>query len=282
MLLFKNLLLLCGTLLLCISLWPVRRMIVPLPEGRIRLSWFILFFLVCFFIVGYLVFTALHWDIYRGPADLIVPLVFFFGAVFVVQVCLLSLQTAEDLKRIFVLERESTTDSLMGIYNRRYFDRRLNEEFVRSTRYKEPLSLIMIDVDRFKNVNDRWGHQIGDLVLQRLAELIEGSLREADVVCRYGGEELVIILPHTNGPAAKQLAEKIRRKIERTEMVTEDMNPRQEALRITISLGVASLSEQIVSVDVLLAQSDQALYLAKQAGRNRVVCCPDIESNNLC
>lgn len=191
--LLKNLLLLFGSLLLCTSLWPIRRMVTPLPQGRIRTFWYALFFLICLFIVGYLGYIFRFWGVYRGGEDMIVPVVFFLGAIFVLLVSMLSLQTAEDLKRIFVLERESTTDSLMGIYNRRYFDRRLHQEFVRSERYNEPLSLVMIDIDHFKHVNDRWGHPVGDLVLKRLAEQLRGSLREADVVCRYGGEKVVVI-----------------------------------------------------------------------------------------
>ncbi len=147
---FKNFLLLFGCVLLVVSLWPIRQMVRPLPRGKIRHFWRILFCLVCLFITGYLAYTFAFWGNYTDTVDLIVPIIFFFGAVFVLLVCTLSLQTAQDIKRIFVLERENTTDELMGIYNRRFFDRRLQEEFVRSIRYRQPLSLLMVDIDHFK------------------------------------------------------------------------------------------------------------------------------------
>lgn len=279
---FKNFLLVFGCLLLIASLWPIRRLILPLPLGRIRTFWKVLQYLVCLFVFGYLTYTSVFWGVYKGITDLIVPVIFFFGAVFVFLVCALSLKTAQDLKRIYVLERENTMDSLMGIYNRRFFDRRLKEEFSRSVRYNQPLSLMMVDVDHFKNVNDRWGHQIGDLVLKRLAELLKGCVREADIICRYGGEELAIILPHTPNLIALQLGERLREKTAKTEILTEDASPDNQSVRITVSLGVATLVSGMVSVDMLMSQADKALYFAKKNGRNRVVSCSDLVDNEKC
>jgi diguanylate cyclase (GGDEF)-like protein len=279
---FKNFLLVLGCLLLIASLWPIRRLILPLPLGRTRSFWNVLQYLVCLFVCGYLIYTSVFWGIYKGIADLIVPVIFFFGAVFVFLVCSLSLKTAQDLKRIYVLERENTMDSLMGIYNRRLFDRRLQEEFSRSVRYGQPLSLIMVDIDHFKNVNDRWGHQIGDLVLKRLAELLKGCVRDADIICRYGGEELAIILPHTPILTALQLGERLREKTEKTEILTEDASPDNQSVRITVSMGVATLVPEMESVETLMSQADKALYFAKKNGRNRVVSCSELENNEKC
>lgn len=276
---FKNFLLLFGCVLLVVSLWPIRQMVRPLPRGKIRHFWRILFCLVCLFITGYLAYTFAFWGNYTDTVDLIVPIIFFFGAVFVLLVCTLSLQTAQDIKRIFVLERENTTDELMGIYNRRFFDRRLQEEFVRSIRYRQPLSLLMVDIDHFKKVNDRWGHQVGDLVLQSFAELTKNCVRESDVVCRYGGEELAIILPHTTPDAAMLLAQRLRCQIEKTEMMTEDLSPDHQAVRVTASLGMSTLILEMENVEDLLRQADMALYHAKQHGRNMAIACQELNDD---
>ncbi len=280
--LLKNLLLILGSVLLFVSIWPVLSLITQIPSGRIRRLWWLLSGLICLFLAGYIIYTLVFWGTYRSPADLIVPLIFFFGAIFVFLVSTLSLKTASDLKRIFVLEYESTTDSLMGIYNRRYLDRRLREEFFRSLRYGYPLSLVMIDIDHFKMVNDQWGHQVGDLVLKRLGDLIVNTVRNVDVVCRYGGEELLMILPHTEGSDAFIMAEKLRIKIERTEILTADKNRDHSPVKVTVSLGVASVLPEIESAHALLGQADKALYYAKQRGRNRTVCCADIQTSENC
>ena len=272
----KNLLLIFGSLILCFSLRPIRKTLRPLPAGRVRFLWQLLFILVCCFIVGYLGYTLIFWGRYHNTVDLIVPLIFFLGSVFVLLACLLSQQTAEDLKRIFVLEQESTTDSLMGIYNRRYMERRLHEEFFRSLRYGLPLSLVMIDIDHFKKINDRWGHQVGDRVLKELAELIIATVRESDTVCRYGGEELLIILPHTDTRAALVMADNLRLLIEQQNLLESDRSRRQEPIRLTVSLGVAGLEANMESTHQLIGMADKALYYAKQRGRNRVECCPDM------
>ena len=276
----KNLLLICGSLILCCSLWPIRATLRPLPAGRIRSLWQLLFLLVCCFILGYLGYTLIFWGSYRNTVDLIVPLIFFLGAIFVLLACLLSRQTAEDLKRVFILERESTTDSLMGIYNRRYLERRLHEEFFRALRYSVPLSLVMLDIDHFKKINDRWGHQVGDRILKELAEQIVAAVRTSDTVCRYGGEELLIILPHTDNREALVAAENLRRLIEQTNLLDGQRVSRAEPIRLTISLGVASLLPGMDAPHQLIGMADKALYLAKQRGRNRVECCERETADN--
>ena len=279
--LLKNFLLILGILLLFASIWPIRRTITSIPHGRIRNLWRTIIVLICFFIVGYVYYLVCCGVSYSQVEDLLVPIVFFSGSVFVFLVCLLSLQTARNFRRIFILEQESTTDALTGVYNRRYFDRRLYEEFSRSKRYDEPFSMIMIDVDHFKRINDHWGHPIGDLVLRRFAERIKASLRETDVLCRYGGEELGLLLPHTSLDHALHLAEKLRHKMAASEILTEDAAEGKGAIRVTISLGVSSLFPEISSSDQLLGMADKALYFAKESGRNCVKSCKELD-DNLC
>lgn len=278
--LFAGLLLILGSALLLAAVWPVWRLILQLPPGGIRSSWRLLSVLLYFFIGGYLLYSFLFWGDHAQLTDLIVPLIFFFGAVFVLLVSTLSLTTANDIKRIFTLEYESTTDPLLGIYNRRYLEKRLHEEFFRSKRYGFPLSVLLLDIDHFKLVNDRWGHPIGDLILKRLATLIITTVREADVVARYGGEEILVILPHTAGGKSLLLAERLRAAIETFVMVTAEENDNQEEVTVTASLGVSMLVDSMTSCQQLVKQADKSLYFAKGRGRNMVVGCPHTEKQN--
>jgi diguanylate cyclase (GGDEF)-like protein len=160
--------------------------------------------------------------------------------------------------RLFAL---STVDALTELKNYRAFQERLNEEFQRVLRYREPLSLIMIDVDNFKEYNDTFGHPAGDRVLQHLAHLMQDAQRSADMVARYGGEEFVIIMPETDTPGAMEAAERIRRTVEQEPW---SLHP------ITISIGVTSITETTKTPTQLLEEADRALYASKKQGRNRV------------
>jgi diguanylate cyclase (GGDEF)-like protein len=163
------------------------------------------------------------------------------------------------------LKEQSIRDPLTNAFNRRWMMEILEMELSRSKREKSPLSLIMIDVDYFKDFNDRFGHQAGDLILQRLVELVNSQIRKEDSICRYGGEEFMIILPKASQKDAKNRAEELRKACE--EMVI-DYDTRQ--LSITISLGVVENSNHSTNSDEILKMADKALYLAKDSGRNCV------------
>lgn len=160
------------------------------------------------------------------------------------------------------LENQSLTDSLTGVNNRRAFDSRLEEEFLRAKRYKVACSLILIDIDYFKQYNDTFGHTVGDEALIAVAALLKEDVRIHDMVARYGGEEFAIILPNTDIKGAMVMGERFRRSIQRASWKHK---------QITISVGVASLHEGMQKPPDLLRQSDAALYHAKQAGRNLVI-----------
>jgi len=166
------------------------------------------------------------------------------------------------------LHRMSTSDFLTGLHNRGYFDERIREEVVRTRRHKRTMAVGMIDVDKFKNFNDSYGHSAGDMALQAIARTLKDNLRLTDVVARYGGEELVVIMPETGSDAAVRKLEQIREAV--AEMTLE--LPRR-TLRgvLTFSAGVASLPDDGEDVDALIARADARLFAAKQAGRNRVV-----------
>lgn len=259
----------CG--ILVAALVPLQRLIAQLAPGPIRRYWLALRALIFLFIAGYLGYASLHWD---GPADLariVVPVIFFFGACFVLAVATLSLRTALDVRRVAVLEHENITDALMGIHNRRYLERRLVEETQRAKRYGLPLSLLMIDIDHFKNINDTLGHQVGDLVLTGLGRLVGEVCRNSDVAARYGGEELCVIAGNTTAANAILFAERLRQAVECAALIPAGATGGGQMPPITISVGVAELSASARDAPGLLAAADKALYRAKNAGRNRVV-----------
>ncbi len=166
------------------------------------------------------------------------------------------------------LKQVGLTDALTGVNNRRYFEQRLIEACATAQRYQRPLSVLFVDVDHFKRVNDSWGHPAGDAVLRGIAQLVTGHLRNSDVLCRYGGEEFVILLPETTADAARDIAERIRHAVAAYTF--------QIPSTVTISVGVTTFGhfgEELVSgmPERLLACADAALYRAKQQGRNRVV-----------
>lgn len=169
--------------------------------------------------------------------------------------------TLKELKRIAIC------DGLTGIYNRRKIMEVLALEIERALRYGTPLSILMLDLDHFKSINDRFGHQIGDLVLKRVAETMEKALRKVDIIGRYGGEEFMVILPQTDIEAAKILAERLRSRVEGMDVKVESI----EQLCITASLGIAVFNHEKDNLDTLVNRADQALYWAKDTGRNRSV-----------
>ncbi len=163
------------------------------------------------------------------------------------------------------LERRAYTDYLTGLANRRYFFEQAETELSRSLRYGRELSILMLDIDHFKQVNDTYGHKVGDLVLQKLSSICQATLRDIDIVGRVGGEEFAVLLPETGREQAMNAAERLRTAIETAQVTLNSGLP----LHFTASLGVAALTEKDANIDMLLNQADQALYQAKNAGRNR-------------
>lgn len=163
------------------------------------------------------------------------------------------------------LHQQAHIDFLTGLSNRRQFMHQADMELARSVRYGKNLSLLMMDIDRFKEINDSHGHQIGDLVLRKLAEVCKGILREIDIIGRVGGEEFAVLLPETGEDAGAEVAERIRVAIESSKVPVGKGSP----IRFNVSIGVTSLSTREDSLDVLFARADKALYQAKEAGRNR-------------
>jgi len=170
-------------------------------------------------------------------------------------------------KQITKLKQLAIVDPLSGFYNRRYFFEQLTSEFNRSMRYQHPLSILLIDFDHFKHINDTYGHQMGDTVISGSTAVIKKNIRSTDIAARYGGEEFCLILTGTSLQGALIAGEKIRRQLESVRFKL----PNGGEIHVTISAGAAQFNPGDKSMDELLGRADNALYKAKTAGRNRVV-----------
>lgn len=185
-------------------------------------------------------------------------------------------QQEKDLKkRNTELELLSHKDPLTGVFNRRYMSMSLDSEIMRHARSGKDLSILMLDIDHFKKINDTYGHHAGDMVLQQVTKRLAEGLREYDLLARYGGEEFVIILPDTTLPEAKMVAQRLLKSIYKLTF-PETLS----GTAVTVSIGVTSHGGGTTTTEALVAQADTALYRAKQSGRNRVVTFED-ESNDL-
>jgi len=176
----------------------------------------------------------------------------------------------EDVTEVAVYEKKlmemNIKDALTGIYNRRFLETKLKEEFERHRRYSTEFSVIMFDIDYFKKVNDKYGHQCGDFILKSVSSRISSIIRNVDYLARYGGEEFCCLLPETSLESAMNVAERFRKAIMEQENSFDGT-----IIKVTISLGVAEIREGINSPQMLLKKADEALYKAKREGRNRVV-----------
>ncbi len=192
-----------------------------------------------------------------------VPLLVGSTGVLIVAGALVIWDLAKEADRANRRWRElSLTDELTGAYNRRYCGQRLNQEIARATRYRHPLGLVLIDVDHFKEVNDRHGHDMGDRVLQEMCRVIQSQSRTESALCRYGGDEFAIILPEASWEGARIYADRIRAAMGRNSF------PHGEP--VTISVGLAAFPDDAPSPEGLFKAADNSLYAAKAGGRNRV------------
>lgn len=165
------------------------------------------------------------------------------------------------------LERLATTDGMTGIYNRRHFMTLADLEWGRARRYGRPLSFLMIDIDFFKSINDRFGHEVGDQMIVHLSRLASGCKRDSDVLARLGGEEFALLLPETDLAQAELVAERLRR-----DVAENPLTASSNQISTTISIGVAMGTDDMSGIVDLMKVADKALYDAKSSGRNRVVC----------
>lgn len=203
----------------------------------------------------------LHSDLMIGflSSATVAPLIIYWLAT-------LSYELYKSEQRLSSLSQK---DPLTGAYNRRYFDEQAAVECARSHRYSQSLAVLMMDLDKFKLVNDTYGHAAGDEVLKALVKTSSLALRKSDILARYGGEEFVVLLPHAHLAEAIMLAERLRKGISEIAISYEE-----HTLKVTISIGVSTLAETEANVVAMLSRADQALYQAKANGRNRVETVP--------
>jgi diguanylate cyclase (GGDEF)-like protein/PAS domain S-box-containing protein len=175
------------------------------------------------------------------------------------------------------LREQAVRDPLTGLYNRRFLNEVLDHEFHRAARLAQPLSIVTLDIDGFKLINDQYGHAAGDACLVRLADLLQNYIRTSDIACRYGGEEFLLVLPDTDNHSAAVFAEQFRRLLE--EAVTEFNG---QEISATISLGVATYPIHSTNAKELISQADKALYLSKNLGRNRVTIWSETGAQSSC
>ena len=169
------------------------------------------------------------------------------------------------------LYESATRDGLTGLFNKKFLVDRLCAEFAYCVRHSVKLSLCMVDIDRFKGVNDRWGHVAGDSVLAQISRLLHSASRTEDIVCRYGGEEFAVLLREIDERGAARYAERIRRRVERAEFQFIDKDGSQRSIKATISVGLATLGvRRFATIDDFITAADKQLYDAKRTGRNRV------------
>ena len=165
------------------------------------------------------------------------------------------------------IEKMAISDALTGLFNRRHVMERFTEELERAKRLKKDLGCIMIDIDNFKNINDTYGHLVGDKTLRKVSDILKNSIRTYDIAGRYGGEEFLIVLPDTDFEEALRLAERIRASIKIQPAPKSDLIP---AVPVTISLGIASMRDTDISIDNMIKRADEGLYAAKKSGRDKV------------
>jgi len=175
-------------------------------------------------------------------------------------------------QRAHDFEELAATDALTGLNNRRAFEERARAELLRSQRYMRPLTLLMIDIDHFKTVNDSFGHHAGDLTLKAIARTLNDAKRESDIVGRVGGEEFAVLLPETTNEAAWSFAERLCALVKECSPAFEGVSP-----ALTVSIGVAAARVDTAGIEPLMRQADQALYEAKRLGRDRIVMAAPVQ-----
>ncbi|MGX1308790.1 diguanylate cyclase [Amorphus suaedae] len=212
--------------------------------------------------IGALLLPPAILEVYVGAVMLPISLAQIIG---VLMLGLIMLQENERVAFEAEVKRQAVTDELSGLPNRRAFYARLAEEWQRQDRYKVPFCILLVDIDHFKSINDRYGHKVGDMVIAGIGRILNDSCRLSDLPARIGGEEFAVLMPHTEPEAARALADRIRQMIEKA-----PVRNGEQTVAVTVSLGVSSSDDFPVSIDELVSAADGALYESKRTGRNRV------------
>lgn len=215
-------------------------------------------------------FVSVPWKLYyiKDKLDLYINTFYYIGMMFIIILLLFRVKTL--IQRLSLsrdeLERQALTDPMTKLYNRRYLSEITQHLLGLMRRNNSQLAVVMLDIDKFKNINDTYGHQVGDDVIIKLAETLQKYTRQSDVICRLGGEEFLVLLPETAIEGAMSVAETLRNEVERLLLALGD----EIELRFTISIGVSEVKRNEQNFDLSMTRADTALYEAKESGRNRV------------
>ncbi len=253
------------------ALYPAFSIIRRLPKGSTRKYWIILVTLIVIFIGGYIAYYIEETGNKLGDFRFVVPSVFLGGGVFVLIILLLSLQSMKVIRKIQTLEEENITDSLMQIYNRRCFDRRMHEEFVKAKRYGFPLSLILFDIDNFKTINDEYGHNAGDMILKKVGQVLLCCTRDVDTPARYGGDEIAVIVSNSSLEETAVVAGRIHEQIRGEPITFRKKDSNEVTINCTVSVGIASFKDTMKNPEELIHAADKMMYKAKKAGRDTII-----------
>ncbi len=270
MFLLANILLLSGICLFAASLFAVQQLIKKLPQGEVRNNWKILSFFIAGFAVGYAAYMFMLITGKLVLASINFPAVCFVVSAFVLLLCFLTYQTTRDIRLAIALDQASIIDPVLEIYNRRYFDRRIDEETQRSRRYNQPLSIILFEIDQLQSIINNQGSLVADVVLRKVSDFLVGSVRSSDIVARYDDHKIVVATTQTEPDMAIMLADRLRAEAEKLEILPNSEQKDLDALHITVTAGVSCVEERIKNGFDLMDVAEKAIMRADSNGRNRV------------
>ena len=238
--------------------------------GKVRYNWQMFAYLIIALIVGFAIFMFLLIADQISLTSLTIPKLAFAGSAFMLLLCFLTYQIAGNIRDAIAMEQASIIDPILDIYNRRYFDRRIDEETQRSRQYKLPLSLILLELDEFNKIIDSYGKLVGDVVLRKVSDFIVSTVRSSDIVARFDDSKLIIGTTQTEEDMAVTLADRLRAEIEKLEALPSGEKQGSSAMHVTASVGVACVLDSISDGLELTNMAERALAQANVNGQNKV------------
>lgn len=258
-----------GSIILILSAIKSIQIIKELPDNAYKKNWRILFCLIGFFVISYFLLIILFINIGSDGKDIIFSIIISVESIFIYYVTYVSYLTLEKFRRIEFLEKEIVEDKLMGIYNQKYFIGRLDEEFKKYKNHDVPYSVLLLEINHFKDMNEKFGRKASDKFLIHFAKFIANNIRPSDIFARYVGVEMAIILPETDVVEAEILARKLCTLIGNKNFdidITNEINPL--FMNCSINIGLASSDNKINTANDILSLITEALYQAKNEGSN--------------
>jgi len=258
-----------GSIILILSAIKSIEIIKELPDNAYKKNWRILYCLIGFIVISYFLLIILFINIGSDGKDIIFSIIISVESIFIYYVTYVSYLTLEKFRRIEFLEKEIVEDKLMGIYNQKYFIGRLDEEFKKYKNHDVPFSVLLLEINHFKDMNEKFGRKASDKFLIHFAKFIANNIRPSDIFARYVGVEMAIILPETDVVEAEILARKLCTLIGNKNFdidITNEINPL--FMNCSINIGLASSDNKINTANDILSLITEALYQAKNEGSN--------------